>query len=123
MSAANFRHGPVEVVDKDFHAVVFGSEPGTADLDAVLAEDLGSMTGEDIRSVRWIGPPVTGRKLVPLCPWPANVPNRFAPVFEIIPLQIAAYQVAERRGVTPGEFRYAPAVTVSETGFSGPGLS
>ena len=73
--------------------------------------------------VRWIGPPVNGRKLVPLCPWPANVPNRFASIFEIIPLQIAAYRLAERRGVVPGEFRYAPAVTVSEMGFSGPGLS
>jgi glutamine---fructose-6-phosphate transaminase (isomerizing) len=119
MSAANFRHGPVEVVDKHFHGVVFGSERGTADLDAALAEDLGSMNGD----VRWIGPLVPSRKLVPLCPWSANVPDRFVPVFEIIPLQIAAYQLAERRGVVPGEFRYAPAVTVSETGFSGPGLS
>jgi glucosamine--fructose-6-phosphate aminotransferase (isomerizing) len=107
------------VVDKQFHGIVFGSDRGTADLEAALAEDLGSMSGD----VRWIGPPVPGRKLVPLCPWPANVPDRFASVFEIIPLQIAAYQLAERRGVIPGEFRYAPAVTMSETGFSGPGLS
>jgi glutamine---fructose-6-phosphate transaminase (isomerizing) len=119
MSAANFRHGPVEVVDQQFHGVVFGSDRGTAELDAALAEDLGSMSGD----VRWIGPPVQTRKLVPLCPWPANVPDRFASVFEIIPLQIAAYRLAERRGVIPGEFRYAPAVTMSETGFSGPGLS
>jgi glucosamine--fructose-6-phosphate aminotransferase (isomerizing) len=119
MSAANFRHGPVEVVDKQFHGIVFGSERGTADLDAALAEDLGSMNGD----VRWIGPPLPSRKLVPLTPWPANVPDRFASVFEIIPLQIAAYRLAERRGVIPGEFRYAPAVTMSETGFSGPGLS
>jgi glutamine---fructose-6-phosphate transaminase (isomerizing) len=119
MSAANFRHGPVEVVDKHFHAIAFGSERATADLDAALAEDLGRMNGD----VRWIGAPVPSRKLVPLCPWPANVPDRFATVFEIIPLQIGAYQLAERRGVVPGEFRYAPAVTVSEAGFSGPGLA
>ena len=41
------------------------------------------------------------------------------PVFEVIPLQIAAYQVAQARGIIPGDFRYAPAVTLSETGFSG----
>ena len=33
MSAANFRHGPVEVVDKQFHGIVFGSRPETADLE------------------------------------------------------------------------------------------
>jgi glutamine---fructose-6-phosphate transaminase (isomerizing) len=119
LSAANFRHGPVEVVDEHFHGIVFGSDRATADLDAGLAEDLGRMNG----NVRWIGAPIPGRKLVPLCPWPANVPDRFAPVFEIIPLQIAAYRLAERHGVIPGEFRYVSAVTVSETGFSGPGLS
>ncbi|MFL6354449.1 MAG: SIS domain-containing protein [Bryobacteraceae bacterium] len=117
MSAANFRHGPVEVVDDQFHAVIFGSEQKTADLDAALAEDLGRMTGD----VRWIGPPVTGRNVVSLCPWPANVPDRFAPIFEVIPLQIAACQLAERRGIVPGDFRHAPAITVSETGFGRPG--
>jgi glutamine---fructose-6-phosphate transaminase (isomerizing) len=119
MSAADFRHGPVEVVDDQFHGIIFGSQRGTASLNAALAEDLGGMKGD----VRWIGPPVVGRKLALLCPWPANVPDRFASVFEIVPLQIAAYRLAEKRGVVPGEFRHAPVVTVSETGFSGPGLS
>ncbi|MGI8958489.1 MAG: SIS domain-containing protein [Bryobacteraceae bacterium] len=114
MSAANFRHGPVEVVDEQFHGIIFGSERNTADLDAALVQDLGGMKAD----VRWIGPPVNGRNLIPLCPWPASVPDRFASVCEVIPLQIAAYQLAKIRGVIPGEFRHAPAVTVSETGFS-----
>jgi glutamine---fructose-6-phosphate transaminase (isomerizing) len=117
MSSANFRHGPVEVVDEQFQAVVFGSQERTADLDAALAEDVSRIKG----NVRWIGPLVTGRKLVPLCPWPAKAPDRFASVFEIVPLQIAACQLAERRGIIPGDFRHAPPITLSETGFSAAG--
>jgi len=114
MSSANFRHGPVEVVDEQFRAIIFGSQKETADLDAALAEDVTLMQG----NVRWIGPPVTNRNLLPLCPWPANAPDRFASVFEIVPMQIAACQLAEKRGIIPGEFRHAPAITLSETGFS-----
>ncbi len=114
MPAADFRHGPVEVLDERFHTVIFGSEPSTADLDAALAEDLTAMKGH----VRWIGRDVGDRKVVPLCPWPPNAPDRFAPVFEIVPMQIAAYRLAEGRGIVPGEFRYAPLVTRSETGFT-----
>ncbi len=53
MSVAQFRHGPVEVVDADFHAVVIGTQPGTAELDAALAQDITRMGGH----VRWLGPP------------------------------------------------------------------
>ncbi len=116
MSAADFRHGPVEVVDGRFHGIIFGSQKETAELDAALAEDVAGMKG----NVHWIGPRVAGRNIVPLCPWPANVPDRFAPVFEIIPIQIAAYRIAESRGIIPGEFRHAPTITLSEAGFSGP---
>lgn len=117
MSSPNFRHGPVEVVDDQFQAVIFGSQKATADLDAALAEDVNRMKG----NARWIGPPANGRNVVPLCLWPANVPDRFASVFEIVPMQIAACRLAERRGIIPGEFRHAPAITLSETGFSAAG--
>jgi glutamine---fructose-6-phosphate transaminase (isomerizing) len=116
MSAADFRHGPVEVVDKEFRGIIFGSQKDTAELSAALAEDVSAMRGH----IRWIGPSVAGRRIIPLCPWPAKVPDRFASVFEIVPIQIAAYQMAQRRGIVPGEFRHAPAVTLSETGFSRP---
>ena len=36
MAAGNFRHGPVEVVDADFRAVLFRSEPATEHLDGAL---------------------------------------------------------------------------------------
>jgi glutamine---fructose-6-phosphate transaminase (isomerizing) len=116
MSAALFRHGPVEVIDEQFHAVILGSQKATAELDMALAEDIVRMKG----NVRWIGPLSESSNIDPmypwLYPWPTNVPDRFAPLIDVVPLQIAAYQMARWRGIPPGEFRFAPAVTVSEKG-------
>ncbi|MBV9304081.1 MAG: SIS domain-containing protein [Acidobacteriaceae bacterium] len=115
MEAGNFRHGPVEVVDRRFHAVIFGLHSSTVDLDAALAHDISEMNG----IARWLGPAVKEYKATPLCPWPACVSNRFAPAVGTIPMQIAAYRLAEIRGVIPGQFRHAPQVTMSEIGFGG----
>ncbi len=117
MSAAQFRHGPVEVVNEQFRAVVFGSQLASREIDYALAQDLANANSH----VRWIGPPVEDSMVAPLYPWPENLPERFGPVAEIIPMQIAAYRTAEWRGIPLGKFRYAPMITVSETGFDLPG--
>ena len=110
MSVAQFRHGPVEVADKRLRAVIFGTQDLTAEIDGQLATDLTKMGGD----IRWIGP---GSPVEPLCPWPEELPEYFRAIFEIIPLQLLAYRTAEARGVTPGDFRWAPTVTSSEAGF------
>ncbi len=100
MSVAQFRHGPVEVVDDRFRGVVLGTHQETAGLDEALVDDLGAMGAR----ARLLKPPA--------------VPERFTSVAEIVPLQIAAYRKAELNGVRPGDFRWAPLVTASETGFN-----
>ncbi|HTU48130.1 MAG TPA: SIS domain-containing protein [Bryobacteraceae bacterium] len=117
MSAAQFRHGPVEVVNEQFRAVIFGSQAVSREIDHALAEDLLSANS----NVRWIGPLVADSGVTPLYPWPAGLPERFAPIAEIIPMQIAAYRTAQWRGIPLGQFRFAPLITVSETGFNLPG--
>ena len=114
MSVAQFRHGPVEVVDREFRGIVIGTQAATEELDTALGEDLTKMGGQ----VRSIGLVANGSRARALCAWPTPVPERFAPIFETIPLQIAAYRKAELNGIRPGDFRWAPAVTSSETGFS-----
>lgn len=115
MPAAQFRHGPVEVVDRDFRAIIFGTVPETLQLDAALAADLLRMGAK----VCWIGPPdaVPGASVFPVAP------GRFAPILETVPCQLLAYNMAEHRGIQPGSFRWAPAITRSETGFMFPGAS
>jgi glutamine---fructose-6-phosphate transaminase (isomerizing) len=114
MSSGQFRHGPAEIVSGDFRAVVFGTPAITRALDRSLADDLFAAGGK----VRWIGPAAAGDGGAPsLAPWP-EVPAVLAPLFEIVPLQAAAYRLALWRGVTPGDFRFVSEVTATESGFS-----
>jgi glucosamine 6-phosphate synthetase-like amidotransferase/phosphosugar isomerase protein len=41
-----------------------------------------------------------------------------SPILEVLPLQMAAYRLAEWKGITPGAFRFVGQVTRSETGFA-----
>jgi glucosamine--fructose-6-phosphate aminotransferase (isomerizing) len=115
MQTAQFRHGPVEVVDAGFRGIVFGTTADTLELDSALAQDLLRMGAK----ICWIGsgpaaPAGAGANLI-VCD---VSPDRFAPLLEIIPCQLLAYRMTEARGVKPGEFRWAPAITRSETGFA-----
>jgi glutamine---fructose-6-phosphate transaminase (isomerizing) len=113
MSSGQFRHGPAEILSADFRAVVFGTPPITRSLDRSLADDLFSVGAK----VRWIGPAAAGDNHAPsLVPWP-EAADVLAPLFEIVPLQAAAYRLALWRGITPGDFRFVTEVTASESGF------
>jgi glutamine---fructose-6-phosphate transaminase (isomerizing) len=113
MSCGQFRHGPVEAVSGNFGAVVFGTPEPTRALDRSLADDLNRMGAK----VRWIGPAEAKSDHAPsLLPWP-DVPPAVAPIFEIVPLQLAAYRLALWRGIVPGDFRYASEITAGESGF------
>ncbi len=109
MEAAQFRHGPVEIVDEHYRAIMFAPSDDTRDLNVALARDLMRLGGQ----LRLIGPGETDRAW-----WTTpDVPASLAPLIEIIPVQCAAMRLAEQRGFTPGEFRVVPQVTRSETGF------
>ena len=99
MSAAHFRHGPVEVVDARFRGIVFTSQQATRELDMALASDLTSM-GAEVRICRSEG-----------------VRTPLEPVVEIVPVQVAACRLAEAKGIDPGDFRFATLVTSAEAGF------
>jgi glutamine---fructose-6-phosphate transaminase (isomerizing) len=117
MSSGQFRHGPAEIISGDFRAVVFGTPPITRALDRALADDLFRFGAK----VRWIGPSAeggdNGQHASSLVVWPELAPW-LAPLFEIVPLQVAAYRLALWRGITPGDFRFVTEVTSSESGFA-----
>ena len=109
MEAAQFRHGPVEIVDENYRAIVFAPNDHTRALNIALAHDLGRLGGQ----VRLIGPGEADRD------WWAtpSISASLAPLIEIILVQCAAMRLAEWRGFTPGEFRVATQVTRSESSF------
>ena len=113
MPVASFRHGPVEVVDQNFRGIVFVPNDGTRELSLSLARDLVDFGGR----IRLIGPLASASADMHWCDVP-SVSGTFAPIFEIVPMQAAAYQLAILRGIEPGSFRYAPQVAVDEASFN-----
>ncbi len=113
MPIASFRHGPVEVVDQNFRGFVFAPQGPTRDLNLSLADDLVQFCGE----IRLIGPSGSQVRDARWCDLP-SISETLAPLFEIVPLQAAAFQLAVLRGIVPGSFRYAPQVAVDEASFN-----
>jgi glucosamine--fructose-6-phosphate aminotransferase (isomerizing) len=112
MPIASFRHGPVEVVDENFRGIVFAPQGHTRDLNVALAQDLIAFGGR----ARLVGPSGSTLRDDTPCSTPP-LPQSLAPLFEIVPLQAAAFQLAVLRGIEPGSFRFAPQVATDEASF------
>jgi glutamine---fructose-6-phosphate transaminase (isomerizing) len=112
MPIASFRHGPVELVDSEFRGIIFAQQGCTQDLNLALAHDLVRFGGQ----VRVVGPGQADSSGLKWCDIPA-VPEALSPVFDIVPVQVAALRMAELRGIAPGSFRYAPQVAKDEASF------
>ena len=95
MASASFRHGAIEVVDGNFHAVVFAPAGPTYELSRGLVRDIDSYGGHATLVESQL---------------PANV----APLLEAIPAQLAGYHLAKAKELTPGAFRYVAQVTREE---------
>jgi len=113
MPAATFRHGPVELVDQGFRGLIFAPRGRTCDLNVALAQNLTRIGGR----VRVIGPQNVDGFGLEWC-ITASVPEMLAPLFEIVPVQVAALRLAQLRGIAVGSFRYTPQVTKDEATFS-----
>lgn len=114
LPAASFRHGPVEVVDSRFQAIIFAPQGCTRELNLALGRDLSRFGGR----VRLIGPSEDENGE---CHLPCSVPpmtETLAPLFEIVPVQWAALRMAQLRGIAAGSFRYAPQVATDEASFA-----
>jgi len=114
MEIGLFRHGPVEVVNDRFHAIVFTPADTVQDLNLAAARDLVNLGGH----VRHIGPDFGDLDSSFCWQTPQNMSPEFAPLAEIVPVQLAAFQLARRRGITPGQLLITPLVTRDEAGFA-----
>jgi glucosamine--fructose-6-phosphate aminotransferase (isomerizing) len=112
IASGSFRHGPVEIVDANFRAIVFAPHGKTRDLNLGLAQDLAKFGAK----VRVIGPVEADAGALAFIDVPA-APEKLAPLVDIIPVQMAALRLAHRKGLVIGKFRYAPQVTRNEMSF------
>ncbi|MCX8023828.1 MAG: SIS domain-containing protein [Thermanaerothrix sp.] len=107
MGAAQFRHGPLEIVEPGIAVWLFGGAQTTAELNRTLGLEIKQYGGE----VTWVGTqPVEGLAWVPL----PSVPELALPLVEILPVQALSVVLAEASRREPGQFRYIGKVTTRE---------
>jgi len=107
MQAADFRHGPLELVAPGFRAMLFAGSQVTAALNRNLAFDIVGNGGQAI----WLDVEPAPDLPTFLLP-PASDLAR--PLVEILPMQLLTLAMAERKGIAPGEFRVVGKVTTTE---------
>jgi glucosamine--fructose-6-phosphate aminotransferase (isomerizing) len=108
MSAAQFRHGPLEITDSRISAFVFTGSGSTQAITRGLAAEMAQLGGR----VTSIGAadPVDGAAHIALPP----APDRLRPILEIAPVHHFAAAFAAHQGYVPGTFRYITKVTTTE---------
>lgn len=102
-----FRHGPMEMVDDTFHGILIAPREKTFPLQKRLAEDIVSHGGhlavianERIDGVETI--------VVP------EVEDELSALVTILPVQLYAEDMARRRGIEAGAFRWGGKITRTE---------
>lgn len=103
MSAAAFRHGPLEMAGARVLVLIFEGDETIAPLHRRLAEDIVRGGGKAVL----IGSRTTGRDVFRL---PA-VPAAVEPILEILPVQMLSLALAARDGFEAGRFERASKIT------------
>jgi glucosamine--fructose-6-phosphate aminotransferase (isomerizing) len=105
--AAEFRHGPLEVVAEGFAAIIFAGSIQTSGLNRALAQDILSHNGKVI----WVDSSPDAEIPTHLLPATSELTH---PLVEILPMQMLTLAMAQRKGVEAGKFRYINKVTAQE---------
>ena len=113
MEIAEFRQGPVEVVDDRFGAIIFVPPGELTDLTATFVRSVRSGGGRVLAvgsasNLRDLG---AGTLEFPV----RDLPEALSPVLEVVPVQMLAYKLAEYQGYEPGTVQYLSKIITSET--------
>jgi len=107
MNAAEFRHGPLELADENMKLIVMEGDHITSRFNSMLAEEVHQYGGD----VLWIGnQPPAGIKNIHF----PEVADIARPLTELLPLQLLAYLLANRKNMEAGKFRHIGKVVMKE---------
>jgi glucosamine--fructose-6-phosphate aminotransferase (isomerizing) len=107
MHAADFRHGPLEIVSEGFAALIFAGSNQTSALNRELAREILSYGGNAI----WLDSVPDPE--IPTILFP-ETSELVCPLAEILPMQMLTLAMAKRKGVEAGKFQYVSKVTDRE---------
>lgn len=103
MSAAAFRHGPMEMAGQSVLVLIFEGDETIAPLHRRLADDIVRGGGRAVL----IGSKTAGPEVFRL----AAVPRAVQPILEILPVQMISIALAARDGFEAGRFERASKIT------------
>jgi glucosamine--fructose-6-phosphate aminotransferase (isomerizing) len=107
MHAADFRHGPLELVSEGFSALIFAGSAQTSELNRDLAREIISHGGR----VLWADSSPDPEIPTLLLPVTSQLTR---PLVEILSMQMLTLVTADRKGLQAGKFRYVSKVTDRE---------
>jgi glucosamine--fructose-6-phosphate aminotransferase (isomerizing) len=107
MHAADFRHGPLEIVSAGFAALIFAGAGQTSALNRQLAHEIISYGGKAI----WLDSVPDPELPTILFPETSELTR---PLVEILPMQILTLVMATRKHVEAGAFRHVSKITDRE---------
>ena len=107
MHAADFRHGPLELVSEGFCALIFAGSAQTSALNRDLAREIISHAGR----VLWADSSPDPEIHTLLLPVTSELTR---PLVEILPMQMLTLVMANRKRLQAGEFRHVSKVTDRE---------
>jgi glucosamine--fructose-6-phosphate aminotransferase (isomerizing) len=105
--AADFRHGPLEIVSEGFAALIFAGPGQTSALNRELAREIISYGGKAL----WLDSTPDPEISTVLFPETGELTR---PLAEILPMQMLTLAMAKRRGVEAGKFRHVSKITNRE---------
>lgn len=107
MHAADFRHGPLEVVEPGVTGMIFAGSAQTSALNRDLAREIISYGGKVI----WVDSAADPEIPTILLP---DTSEFTRPLVEILPMQLLTLVMAKRKGLEAGHFRHVSKVTNRE---------
>jgi glucosamine--fructose-6-phosphate aminotransferase (isomerizing) len=107
MHAADFRHGPLEIVSEGFASLIFAGSSKTSALNRELAREIISYGGKAI----WLDS-ARDREL-PTFLFPETT-ELTRPLAEILPMQMLTLAMADRKKIEAGKFRHVSKITNRE---------
>lgn len=107
-SSADFRHGPIALVQSGIPVLVLAPYGAAAEGQLELLRDLRDRGVETVVASDDEAALALGRWSIPI---PADVPEWLRPIVSIVPAQLFAYHASRARGLDPDAPRYISKVT------------
>lgn len=109
--AGTFRHGPIEVVNPNFRAIVFAPNGKTTSLMLSMAKDIATLQGKVLLITNSPKPPKHKNIFNLSLP---DCPEFTFPLLDILVIELLCFQIAALKKITAGELERITKVTLIE---------